>query len=222
VIQREPPAPIASVIGVNAKRLRGHHKAEELARAVTAAGMKWGTGRVADLEAGRVSPTLPTLLVLAQAFSDLLGRPVRVKTDLLAGHGRVKVTGGLVADLSAVRDSLSGAVNLPRPSTVSPEQLREHVADTLPGMLAALSSQPAGRTELLWRIYNDCGLTEDRTASALGIDLGTLTEAMADLWGDTLSAQRDQRAGPNASAQKRGQITRQLREELRKALADGR
>jgi hypothetical protein len=44
---------------------------------------------------------------------------------------------------------------------------------------------------------------------------------MADKWKHTLSAERDERAGPDASAQKRGQITRQLREELRKALADG-
>ncbi|WP_197505508.1 hypothetical protein [Mycobacterium sp. 852002-51613_SCH5001154] len=188
---------------------------------MTEAGIKWGTGRVADLEAGRVSPTLPTLLVLAQAFSDLLGRPVRVKADLLAGHGQVIVTGDLVADLADVRGALSGPVKLAKPSPVSDEQVREHVIEMLPGMLTALSSQPAGRTAQLWRIWRDCGLTEERTARALGVDLGRLTDAMADLWGHTVSEERDRRAGPGASPQKRGQITRQLRDELRKVLGDG-
>jgi hypothetical protein len=43
---------------------------------------------------------------------------------------------------------------------------------------------------------------------------------MADTWGHTLSVERDARA-PGANAQKRGQVTRQLRDELRKALGNG-
>jgi hypothetical protein len=188
---------------------------------MTAAGMKWGTGRVADLEAGRVSPTLPTLLVLAQAFTDLLGRPVRVKSDLLAGTGRVIVTGDVVADLADVRGSLSGPVKLPKPSPVTAEELPEYVVEVVPGMVDALAKQPPGRTAQLWQIRRDCGLTEERTARALGVDISRLIAVMADLWAGTLSQERDRLAGPDASAQKRGQITRQLRNELWKALTDG-
>ena len=51
--------------------------------------------------------------------------------------------------------------------------------------------------------------------------ISALVEAMADAWGCSLSAKRDQLAGPDVSAQRRGIITRQLREELRKTLDDG-
>ena len=70
---------------------------------------------------------------------------------------------------SDVRASLSGPAKLPKPSPVSEEQLREHVTEMLPGLLATLSQQPAGRTAQLWQIWRECGLTEERTAPALGV-----------------------------------------------------
>jgi hypothetical protein len=44
---------------------------------------------------------------------------------------------------------------------------------------------------------------------------------MAWLWGQSLSAKRDELAGADANAQRRGQISRQLKEQLRKAIIDG-
>jgi hypothetical protein len=219
VTKREPPAPIAHVVGVNARALRGGHKIDDVAKAVTARGLRWGPGRISDLEAGRVVPRVETLLVLAVAFSDLLGRPIAL-TDLLAGTGRVIVVDNVSAPLATVRAALSGQpATLPK-STKSEQLLRKYAVDIVPEMLAAISQLPPGRYQQLWEVWNDCGEAEGRTGRALGVDMGRLVEAMADTWGHTLSAERDARA-PGASAQKRGQVTRQLRDELRKALGSG-
>jgi hypothetical protein len=41
------------------------------------------------------------------------------------------------------------------------------------------------------------------------------------LWHGTFSEERDRRAGPDATQQKKGRISRELRTELEKALTDG-
>jgi hypothetical protein len=217
VSKRQPPAPVGYVIGQNAQRLRGDHKIDDLAKAVTAHGLQWGGGRISDLEAGRVVPRLETLYVLCRAFSDLLGREVGLD-DLLAGHGEVIITGDRAAPLPVLRDWLAGGPPaLPEP--ISPEQLLRDFLAEHPDFGARFP--PRRRQPLLWKIWHDYGEAEDRAARALGVDKGRLVNAMADRWGKSLTAERDQRAGPGASAQKRGQITRALRDELRKAITDG-
>ena len=86
----EPLAPptVSEVLGRTARELRDGRKVELVARAARLAGLNWGTGRIADLEAGRVSPTLPTLIALCWAFRDLLGRPLELP-DLFVGDGKV-------------------------------------------------------------------------------------------------------------------------------------
>ncbi|MGH3562709.1 MAG: hypothetical protein ACRDTN_13155 [Mycobacterium sp.] len=66
------------------------------------------------------------------------------------------------------------------------------------------------------------GLTERRLARELKVDQSRLAHASFRLWKSTFSEERDRRAGPDASQQKKGRITRGLRAELvEKALADG-
>jgi hypothetical protein len=44
---------------------------------------------------------------------------------------------------------------------------------------------------------------------------------MAALWRRTFTAERDNRAGPDANAQRRGQISRQLKADLQEVINDG-
>ncbi|ORC02208.1 hypothetical protein B1T48_14005 [Mycobacterium persicum] len=212
---------MADVVGRNAQVLRGNHTFDEVAAAVSAAGLKWGRGRVYDLENGGVVPRLDTLILLCQAFSGLLGREVRL-SDLLRGDGRVDVADQPVP-LSTVRDALAGApVNLPEPRVSTTDLLKRDFLDKL----AERSSEQIAprRKSKLYEIHRQWGEAEERARRALGIgkkDDTRLLEAMADLWGHSLSVERDRLAGPNASAQKRGRITRELREQLREAITDG-
>jgi transcriptional regulator with XRE-family HTH domain len=212
---------VAQVLGDNVRRLRGDHRSDDLARAMGALGFDWTPATVTYLERGDTAPRLETLMGLAAAFGALLGRPVTL-AELFAGSGNVDV-GGWPVELAAVRAALSGDQVTLRPQSVSTVDLlmadfREH---RLPAMLAALVEQSPGRAVLLWEVWRACGEAERRTAHALGIDLYQLTDLMADRWGHTLTTERDKRGGPDASAQRRGQITRQLRQELQEALTDG-
>jgi hypothetical protein len=54
----------------------------------------------------------------------------------------------------------------------------------------------------------------------IGVDR-FLAAAMAALWGRTFSAERDNRAGPDANAQRRGQVSRQLKAELQQVIRHG-
>lgn len=193
--------------------MRGERALDDVAAAISACGLKWGRGRIFDLEAGHVSPTIPTVLLLCQAFSDLLGRDVTVG-DLLAGAGRVDVYDRPVP-LSTVRDALAGApVNLPESRVSTTDLLKRDFLD----QLAKRSPEEIApsRKGQLWRIYKQCGEAEERIGRSLGVGgkNSPLLEAMHDLWGKSLSAERDKRAGADASAQAKGRITRQLKSEL--------
>jgi len=108
VTENSPTPPtVGEVLGRTARELRGDRKVELVARAAKLAGLNWGTGRIADLEAGRVSPTLPTLFALCWAFGDLLDRPVRL-AELFAGDGRVTLSPGVTIELAELRAALGG------------------------------------------------------------------------------------------------------------------
>ena len=167
---------------------------------------------------GRIAPTLSTLLVLSAAFSDLRGEPVTL-ADWFAGDGQVALTDTAQAPLALIRAALNGAqINLPEPSISTTEVLLQDY------LAQRVYPKPLSRGQLkkLSAIWDQCGEAEDRAARALGIDQGTLCELMLDMWGTTLSAKRDQIAGPDANAQKRGRIARELREQLRGAISNGK
>jgi hypothetical protein len=196
-VSDEPP-PLAAVLGRNAKALRGQRRTDDVAKAVRARGLNWGSGRISELEAGRVVPRVETLMLVAAAFTDLTGRQVLL-SDLFAGSGRVAISDSCAADLKAVRDAVSGA----------PVRLAIRTTATYRGR---------GRAS---GIARECGEAEQRAAAALGVDLATLVDTMSALWGHTLTVERDRLAGPEANAQTRGRITRALRDQLRKAIDDG-
>ena len=67
-------------------------------------------------------------------------------------------------------------------------------------------------------VKRSAGATEERTRKSLGISPMLLATATASLWKRNFSQERDRRAGAGANAQKRGQITRQMRTELQAAI----
>lgn len=217
---REQAEFLSAVFARNARDLRtgAGLRTEEVAKAVSARGLNWVTSRVSELEMGRIAPTLSTLLVLSAAFSDLLGEPITL-ADWFAGDEQVELTESVHVPLALVRAALSGvAVSLPAPSvSMAQVQLQEYLAQR-----KDQSPISPGHLKKLAAIWDQFGGAEDRAAKTLGVDRGTLCELMLDLWGTTLSAKRDQLAGPAANAQKRGRIARDLKDQLREAIANGK
>lgn len=216
---------LASVVGKNARILRGDVSGDKLASAARKRGLNWGTGRVADLEAGRVSPTLSTLISLALALGDVRGKPLKL-ADLVRTDGFVELSGDLVLSgealvhfvtdwpVQVVMRYIPGGMERVAELIAASEAIsNEHLASLNPALVHV--DKP-----LAGAIYAQTGEAESRAAKALGIDEYDLAFASAYLWGRSLSDERDERSGPSASAQKRGRITRQLYDEM-KAMLDG-
>ncbi|OBC03020.1 hypothetical protein [Mycobacterium sp. 852002-40037_SCH5390672] len=70
------------------------------------------------------------------------------------------------------------------------------------------------------RMLGQIGEPEERLARGSVLDHSRLAAEMLAQWGKSFSAKRDELAGPEANAQKKGRIARALKAEL-KAVLDG-
>lgn len=193
---------LAQVAGRNARRLRQDAGVtlEQLATAARPYGLRWSSGRVGDFEGGRISPTLPTLFAVTLALRDATGQPVALG-DLFAGADDVALNDSVTVPLATLRSALSG-------NAVGPD-VEVRVIQGSPSETLVVVDPLPGLSESDWRLLRDIDV-EPRAALA----------AMAELWGRSLSAERDARAGAGANAQAKGQITRKLIGELRIAMVD--
>jgi len=226
VPQNPEPPTVAQVVGRNARRLRGHHTADELARGAKLMGLKWGTGRISELEAGKVSPTLPTLFVLALVLGEVTGQPVSL-ADLLHAEDFIRVNEKLVVKTDSFTASVSSKpVDM---DEVMPD-LMNRVMEAAEKIGAEAAAEMAARPAHLRHLgivaivdtFENSGEAEKRIAKGLGIGSDRMVQESTYLWGDSFSAERDRRAGPDANAQKRGRVSRELKAELRESLNRGR
>jgi hypothetical protein len=214
---------LAETIGGNFRRIRTINglSQNELARYGRDVGLRWNAAKVGDFEAGRSAPTLATALAvlwaLQSAISDraqLAGRPapeVRM-ADLFQGSGYVAVNDALDVPAGILRDVCSGEA--PDPGRIRNRPLASPSA-------AAIHAKTQKSQHEIGGVLQRSGLAEERLAKTLQIEPARLAHASFRLWQSTFSEERDRRAGPDANQQKRGRISRDLRAELGKALADG-
>jgi hypothetical protein len=201
----------SAVMGSNVRRLRGEHTADDLARECAVWGLKGGTAKIADVEAGRVSPTIPTVYMLTLALRDLLGREV-VPAELFDGAGKVRVGSGDV-QLHLLRSVLSGEPpKRPKPDTSAVTAWINDMHATWPDRLMDLAAGKIRKTSAAMRE------ADIKIGKSLGLDEYRTAAEMAYLWGKPLSAVRDEIAGADANAQRRGQVSRQLKAELVKVI----
>jgi transcriptional regulator with XRE-family HTH domain len=201
--------PIAAVLGANCRRIRTDAEVtqDELARAARQFGLKWTASKVRDFEAGRSGPTFATVLALAAALDNVTnGEPVRL-ADLVSFDGGVTITEDFEPDGQALADYCSGGT-------------WEHCAAADRFLQLSTGNTIDWRQSVIdWPKV--LGLTEERVAAGLGISTDQLCDVSLRLWNTTFSAERDRIAGPDANAQRKGQVTRQLKAQLEKALTDG-
>jgi DNA-binding transcriptional regulator YiaG len=233
------PVPLAAVLGANCKRIRttAGVTQDELARHARRFGLRWNASKVRDFEVGRTAPTFATVLALSVALDSATARPTgrssknlmvpdrepRVRlADLVKFDGFIQVTdefdprGRRVADYCAGQAWELPGSDMAHSATL--EKFRQ-LMETHPVIDGQV--EKSMRVTDLREMRRASGLTEDRLASRLGISRDRLAAASFRLWQKPFSQQRDRIAGPDANKQKRGQVSRQLRAELEKEVADG-
>ena len=197
----------ALLIAQNVKRLRGHHTMDEVASVARELGMKWTSGNIATIEAGKVRPTLQNLMVLTYTFGKLHDRPMR-PSELFAGTSFIESG---VGDWRTTADGLDDWWATGRdPLLPSADGLTESM------MRYVERDMPEGIT------IGDFKGAEQRVTSrdvrlARSLDIAPRAFRMwsEQLWGRGFEDERDDRAGAGATAQKKGRVARVLKDELR-------
>jgi transcriptional regulator with XRE-family HTH domain len=193
---------IAAVIGKNARRLRRDAglTLDQVSIAAKMRGLNWSESRVADFESGRVAPNLATLIAFCVALADA-GCTKVTFPELLRSEAPIQINDSLLLSNEQVVNLVSRrpAWELPAPEEVT---------------AAITASWEHLKAGILTPVTKASGATEERTWKALGISETELADLSTRLWNRTFPEERDRRAGGGANAQKRGQVSRQLRKEL--------
>jgi len=194
---------LAEAVGRNARRLRmdAGLKLDEVAAAARSRGLHWSQSRVADFESGKVAPNLATLLAVCLALAEAGCTDASV-CSLLSSESLVRVNDSLVLSPKQLVALVSGR---PPTGAEAADWVAQHVLPYMPKTFTIIRGSAA----------------EERTRKALGISLPELAELSTKLWKRSFSEERDRRSGQGANAQKLGQVTRQLRYELRAAIEAG-
>jgi hypothetical protein len=144
-----------------------------------------------------------------------LDDPVRL-ADLVSFDGDVTITEDFEPTGERLADFCSGGTWAPCNLTLGP------TGDSAMDRLWSQSAESGiDRIESVFDWPKVLGLTEERVAAGLGISTERLCAESLLLWNTTFSAERDRIAGPDANPQRKGQVTRRLKAELEKAIADG-
>jgi len=208
---------LAEVVGANCERLRTAIGVtqDDLAKYARALGLRWKASSVGDFEAGRSAPKFSTVVAVAIALqlaladaSERSGNDSDLPdaiwlADLVTFDGKVFLTDQFSVFGRFLADACRGY----------PMELNElEVGPTVMGRAMV--------ADAVATLIRQSGLTEQRQAKRMGIQPSDLAALSLMLWQKTFTRERDLRAGPDANAQKRGQITRAMRVELADKLAE--
>lgn len=217
---------------------------DQIAHAGRSYGASWSASSVSNIERGQASLTLPSLVLLALALGDLLGRPLAL-SSLLGDERVIELAPGAQRPMtrSWVDAVLSGAPVVLGPAHDDEDaevdgELEEEVLNRMPearsremtdaerdGHLAQLLDQsqtPPERTGGSLARGGAGTLAEGRAAKKLGVTLARLQRLSEEAWGRSLEDEALRRAGRDSSPQARGRVTRVLVEEIRESMKEGR
>lgn len=196
-------------LGENARRIRLEHgvKAETVAQEARRQGLKYDIARVSDLEVGKVEAKLDTLVRYAQTLANVTGQPVAL-ADLFEGYPVAALLRGVPIERD-LQQADAPAVEIARrlgwPDLVEAGE--------------AFGVQPQALTPYLLA-YETTGQADRRAAKILRRSLPSLVRVSVDLWGSSLTDERDRRTKPGATTADLGLVTTDLIDELRSQMRD--
>jgi transcriptional regulator with XRE-family HTH domain len=214
---------LAQVVGNN---VRNRRKAARISLDQLAAysPLPMSTGRIGDIESGRAALTVSLLLAIAAALSFATMQAVTL-ADLFEGEGDVELGAQFDISLSTLRATFRG-----KPVPVMDAEADRKLGEVMnKGTRLAVTGLPEWKRLPQWarrnvdpnawlQVAGTMRETDIRMCKMIGVDRELGAALMTKLWGRPFSAERDHRAEPDAKAQGRGQISRQLKAELQKAI----
>ncbi|MBY6678335.1 helix-turn-helix transcriptional regulator [Rhodococcus sp. BP-332] len=217
---------LSRLIGQNAKtfRLTAKITLDEFAVFARQHGLPWSESRVADFEAGRAAPSIPTLIAVCMALAEAGCYDVTVAA-LLTTNEPVELNDRLTVDGSLLSAWLAGKPV--EPQHVSDAVMRRDLRVPVTNKAGNTQLRTVQREASIQRLSTAAtilaasGSAEERARKKLGLSKRGLAEVCAVTWGRSFSQERDARAGDGANAQRRGSITRQLQSELQEILDRG-
>lgn len=213
---------LTTVLATNARTLRGSARIDDVVRAARRYDADWNTSRIWSIEHGKTPVTLPTLIVLALALSDVHGRDFTL-VDLVASNEKIALADGLTVSGDELAGFLRGRAVRVDYEWFLAEAIRSAKAtlklrkDWPPRLQRQLEEITHG---LFVEVWGDYGESEEYLARDLGLDRDRLTAEMCVLWGRAFHVERDELAGEGVTKQKRGRVARTLKAQL-KAVLDG-
>jgi hypothetical protein len=144
----------------------------------------------------------------------LNGRKVTPR-ELFAGEGRVTINDRLSLDLDAVRSTFGEGAGI---TVLDMAGIRDQVKRAIPEWEKRRECWPkplrAVPPAKIGRVYLAMSDSDMRMCRNIGVDRELGAAAMTKLWGKPFTAKRDELTEPGANAQRRDQISRQLKAEL--------
>jgi transcriptional regulator with XRE-family HTH domain len=222
-----------AVIGANARRIReaAGLRQDDIATLARTRGLAWPRTTVAAVERGAKSIGVEELVVLASVLATACRVPVTL-ADMFDGAGEVVLSPKLTVKRSAIRRVLSGE-RVAFKFRDLPGDPAEKITNVL-GRVAEFAKQiesvsPTLLMEDYERAERTAGEAEERAARTLNLEYVQVVAVAAELWGRSLTEERDARVRADIGADadqetaraKRGRVTRQLVAQIREALDEG-
>lgn len=222
---------LADLIGSNFRQARKELglTLDEVASEASDFGLKWNTARVSNLENGRATPNIQTLLIMAYVLSSA-SEDYRISpmTLLQAHEGDVIEIGKTDIYARSYNMLLEGALDELMASDVEGgKEAQDKLLNNLQASLQEVSefnSKLPDAKKFTLRDWIKAGekysLADERAARKIGLSKDQFIVACFQKWGHPLSVETESRSKSGDSPQKRGRITRELLAELKDYLPE--
>jgi transcriptional regulator with XRE-family HTH domain len=196
---------LGQVVAENLRRLRedAGFRQDDLARRSRLVGLDWTASTVAAVETNRRAVALDEAFLLTMVLECSFA-------DLLDGDGAARLGSRAEVDLETLRQLATGEKGGEVTGFTTSERSRaareaEHELRRLRPLWPKMTLNDLHRAEEAAE-----GEAERKAARRLGVDPVTISVIAHRVWGHSLTAERDEQAGPDAGAAARGHITRAL------------
>ena len=189
-------------------------------------GATWTPGFISGMKRNASAASLFNMLILVKSLESLTGESL-VLSDLFPGEGDIKLDGGASISREELRKALNGnhfeLLGVP-PKKMSDDpviqQINQSLLNSIPSIMAKVSEYLVstalnGPNEIRNKmVRHSPTLSEQRAANKVNITAPAFAAICLLKYGHFLDDETSQRAGRNASPQKRGRETRGVIEEI--------